>query len=249
MSKIMYYFSTVDRRLRYGDNRPIVCGETHVVDTTERQLKLCAYGLHASPTPFQALDYAPGPVLWQVRLGGEVITGDDKSCASERTYLAEFDATAVLRTFARRQALIHIEKIRPYCAPTDYDLILTWLTMDNESLRSAAWSAAESAARSAARSAAKSAAWSAAYAAWSTAYAAESAARFAARSAARSAAQSAAYAAMSATWSTAQSAAQSAAYAAYAAESAAESAAMSAARSAASAILDEMIREATGWEV
>lgn len=194
MSKIMYYFSAVDRRLRYGDNRTIVCGETHVVDTTERRLELCAYGLHASPTPFQALDYAPGPVLWQVRLGGEVITGDDKSCASERTYLAEFDATAVLRTFARRQALIHIEKIRPYCAPTDYDLILTWLTTGDESLRSAAQSATKSVAQSAA-------------------------------------------------WSVAQYAAR------YAAWSAAQSAAWSAARSAASAMLDEMIRESTGWEV
>ena len=150
MSKIMYYFSTADRRLRYDDNRHIVCGETHVVDIATRRLVLCAYGLHASPTPFQALAYAPGPILWQVRLGGEVITGDDKSCASERTYLAEFDATAVLRTFARRQALINIEKIRPCCVPAGYDLILTWLTTGDDSLRSAAWSAAESAARSAA---------------------------------------------------------------------------------------------------
>ena len=70
MSKIMYYFSTADRRLRYDDNRHIVCGETHVVDIATRRLVLCAYGLHASPTPFQALAYAPGPILWKVRRCG-----------------------------------------------------------------------------------------------------------------------------------------------------------------------------------
>ena len=141
MSKIMYYFSTSNRRLQHGDNRPIVCGETHAVDTAQRRLELCAYGLHASSTPFQALAHAPGPILWQVRLGGEVITGDDKSCASMRTYLGQFDATDVLYAFARRQALINIEKIRPYCAPADYGLILAWLTTGNDSLRSAAYTA------------------------------------------------------------------------------------------------------------
>ena len=215
MSKIMYYFSTSNRRLQHGDNRPIVCGETHAVDTAQRRLELCAYGLHASSTPFQALAHAPGPILWQVRLGGEVITGDDKSCASMRTYLGQFDATDVLYAFARRQALINIEKIRPYCAPADYGLILAWLTTGNDSLRSAAYATARSAA-----------------------YAARSAAYAAARSAAYAAAESAAYAAAYTARSTTTAAAESAAYTA-----------RSTTTAAASAMLNEMIREATGWEV
>ncbi len=195
MTETMYYFSAADRRLRYGDNRTIEAGITHRVDTSMRGLGLCRHGLHASQTPFQALKYAPGPVLWQVRLGGEILVGEDKCCASERTYLAGFDATDVLRAFARRQALINIEKIHPYCPPSDYALVMAWLETADEKLRDSA----------------ESAAWSAA---WS----------------ARSAAESA--------WS-----------AAWSARSAAESAAESAAYRAAGGMLNELLREATGWKI
>ena len=60
-----------------------------------------------------------------------------------------------LRGFARKQALVNIDKIVDYCTKKEYDTILDWL--HNGEGRSAAESAAESAAWSAARSA-----WSAA---------------------------------------------------------------------------------------
>jgi len=115
-----------------------------------------------------------------------------------------------LRESARKQALINIEKIEPYCKEGDYQLITSYLITGDESIRSAARSAAWSAARSAAWSAARSAAWSVAESARSAAWsAAESA-----RSAAWSAAESARSAAWSAAGSAARSAAKSAAWSA-----------------------------------
>jgi hypothetical protein len=235
ISETYFYFSATNRRLRYGDGRKIKIGGTH---TVKGSVKLCEHDLHASKRIIDALQYAPGPILHLVTLGGEVVHGDDKSVATERTYVASFDATEILREFARRQALINIELIKPYCKAEEYELIVEYLKSGRENLRSAAWSAAESAAWSA-----ESAAWSAWSAAKSAAWSAESAAW----SAAESAAESAAWSAESAAWSAAGSAAKSAAEsAAWSAESAAWSA-ESAARSAANKMLLQMIKDATGW--
>jgi len=213
-SGLYFYFSATDRRLRYGDGREIKIGGTHKV---KGSVKLCNHGLHASKRIIDALQYAPGPILHLVTLGGKVVHGDDKSVATERTYVASFDATEVLREFARKQALINIKLIKPYCEAEEYELIVEYLKSGREDLRAAA----ESAAWSAARSAAWSAAWPAA----------RSAAR-SAESAAESAARSAESAAESAAWSAARSAAE------YAAESA---------WSAANKMLLQMIKDATGW--
>jgi len=252
---LAFWFSPDDKKLAYGDGRKVRVGTTH---TVEGKPVLCEFGLHASERLIDALRYAPGSTLYLVDISGMIVAGKDIIAGTKRKYLARFDAEKLLREFARKQALIHIEKIRPYT--DEYDLIVEYLETGKESLRSAAWSAARSAARSAAWGAAESAARSAA---WS---AAESAAESAAWSAAESAARSAAW---SATWSAAESAARSAARSAAesaarsAAESAAEraawiatwiatwsaaqSAAWSAARSAANAMLTDMVRKATGW--
>jgi len=250
-----FYFAREDRKLRYNDGREIVVGETHTVDCKP---SLCNRGLHASKRIIDALTYAPGPILYLVELSGDIDKGDDKLCATSRTYLQELDATELLRELARKQALINIEKIKPYCSEEHYELITNYLNSGDEEIksaavsaaRSAAWSAAESAAVSAARSAAESAAWSAAVSAARSAArsAAESAAESAAVSAARSAARSAAWsAAVSAARSAARSAAWSAARSA--AESAARSAAESAAESAADETLLDIIKKATGWDI
>jgi hypothetical protein len=230
---LAWYFSGPDRTLRYKDKRKIRIGDTHKV---KPPIKMCKNGLHASERVLDALSYALNVrdlVLYRVKLSGEIIKGEDKAVASERTYLASVSADKILREFARRQALINIEKIKPHCSQENYEVILKWLTTGDKKYRSAA----ESAARFAAWSAARSAAWSAAEsAAWSAVWsAAESAARSAAWSAARSAAWSAA-------WSATRSAAWSAAR--FAAWSAARSAAWSAAESAANDILTEMIYKA-----
>ncbi|MDP3767055.1 MAG: hypothetical protein Q8S13_03495 [Dehalococcoidia bacterium] len=113
-------------------------------------LKLCQSGLHASPTAWDALPNAPGPILCRVELDGERIDGADKSVASRRRIVARLDATVLLRAFARACArdVLHLWK-----AP---EVVRRYLETGDETLRDAAWDAA-----SAARDAA-SAAWDAA---------------------------------------------------------------------------------------
>jgi hypothetical protein len=117
-----FYFATKNRKLRYGDNRPIVVGETHTVDCKPIP---CEQGLHASKRLIDALRYAPGTVLYLVELSGEIVETDDKACATERKYLAEFDLSDVLFKFSCACALINIELIKPYTK--DFDLILEFL--------------------------------------------------------------------------------------------------------------------------
>ena len=271
-----FYFAPEDNRLRYGDGREIVVGETHTVDATP---KCCEVGLHASKRVIDALKYAPSPNLYIVELGGEIDENDDKVSAQARRYIASIDTTAILRDFAKRQALINIKLIKPYAK--DYDVIMAFLEGD-ESKREAAWAAAEAAwaaARAAAGTAAEAAAWTAwpaaeaagtaaRTAAWAAAEAAWAAARAAewtaARSAARvAAAEAAARAAEGTAWPAAEAAAR-AAWTAWTAWPAAEAAARAAegtaagtaartaawaAAEAANDMLTEMIEEALGMKI
>ena len=127
-----WHFST--GTLRYGDGRAIVVGETHEVSGP---LKLCERGLHASERIIDALYYAPGPMIYRVRLHGEVLRGnDDKACATHRTYLAGCDATDILRLFARQCAL---DVIHLWGAPS---IVREYLKTGDESIREAAQEAA-----------------------------------------------------------------------------------------------------------
>ena len=138
-------------------------------------LVLCKSGLHASLDPWDALTYAPGPWLAVVDLDGDMIRGDDKVCARRRRIVRRMDASKILRSFARAEALavVHL-----WDAPT---VVRTYLETGDESLRAAAraaaWDstgyAARAAAAAAAGPAARAAAWdSAGYAAWAAAWAA-----------------------------------------------------------------------------
>jgi hypothetical protein len=193
---LAWHFLKADRKLAYSPHTPVFTGQMLTVDPD--RLELCAYGLHASERALDALKYAPGPIVCRVQLGGRILTGEDKLCASERTVIAMADATGTLRAFARACALDVIDN---WNAPA---VVREYLETGNEDLRIVAWSAAsaaESAARSvASESAARSAAGAAAAAeasesaAWS---AARSVAWLAAESAARSVAESAESAARS----------------------------------------------------
>ena len=168
------------RTLPHGDGRRINVGITHGV---KGAIVACENGLHASVKPLDALGYAPGPIVWRVRLSGVIVPHDnDKHVASERTYLAGgVDAAETLRKFARLEALrvVHL-----WAAP---DVVRRYLRTGDEALRDAArdaaWAAARDAAGAAARDAARDAARSAA----------EAAAGAAARDAARNAAWNAAW--------------------------------------------------------
>ena len=197
---LAWYFAPNDNKLRYGDGRDIILGETHSVACTPL---LCIRGLHASVNIMDALQYAPGDTLYRVELSGMMSVGTNKIAAQRRKYLWSVDTKELLGVFARKCAL---DVIHLWNAP---EIVRQYLETGNKSISSAAWSAAWSAADSAAWSAADSAARSAARsAAWSAARgAARSAAWSAAWSAVRSAARSAAD---SAAWSAAESAAWSA---------------------------------------
>ena len=177
------------------DGRPVPpVGEWLVHDGP---MVMCESGLHASRHPFDALTYASGPVLCLVDCDEIEAEENDKLVCRRRRIVARFDATTMLRTFARRCALdvIHLWK-----AP---QVVRDYLTTGDESLRAAALAAedearaAEDEARAAedeawaagadTRNAARGAAWDAARgAAWA-------AARGAAWDAARGAAWDAAW--------------------------------------------------------
>ena len=88
---LMWYFAHESRKLRYGDNRAIEIGKTHRI---RGELALCDHGLHASKRAIDALSYAPGPIVYRVRLSGRILEGNDKACATARTYISGgIDAT------------------------------------------------------------------------------------------------------------------------------------------------------------
>jgi len=136
-----YYFAPNDNKLRYGDNREIVIGKMHTIKGIP---KLCETGLHGSVKALDALKYAPGDMLYIVDITRNLDIGDDKICGQRRKYIIGFNTEKMLREFARKQALINIEKIKPYTK--EYDLILQWLKTGEEDIQYAAWYAAESAA-------------------------------------------------------------------------------------------------------
>ena len=123
-------------------------------------LVMCESGLHASPTPFEALQYAPGNVLCEVEMEGCLPISEehkDKLVASRRRIIRRMDLEVVMFPFARQCALdvAHLWK-----AP---QIVLDFLNTGDESLRDAAWAAARAAGN--ARDAAWAAAWDAAGAA------------------------------------------------------------------------------------
>ena len=171
------------------------------------KLELCESGLHWSRQPFDALNYAPGPILCRVEIGGKIVEpkNEDKGISSRRKIIARMDATELMRYFARMQAL----SVSHLWAEADdpEDTVLNFLLTGED--QAAAWDVARDAAWDVARDAAwdvaRDAAWDAARdAAWDAAWAA---ARAAAWAAARAAARAAA-------WDAARAAARAAAWAA-----------------------------------
>ena len=147
------------------DRRPIPAdGEWLIHDGP---VKMCVSGLHASRHPFDALQYAPGPILGLVECADIVQEDKDKLVCCRRRIVHRLDVTDELRYFAQMQALsvVHL-----WDAP---QIVLDYLMTGDESIRdaaraaarAAAWAAAWAAARDAAGNAAWDAAWAAAWAA------------------------------------------------------------------------------------
>jgi hypothetical protein len=201
---LAYWFAK-EPKLPHGDNRPVVIGKTL---TIKGPLKLCENALHWSIDPFDALVYATGNLLYQVRPEGAFIIEGDKGGSRGRTALAVRDATDMLRRFAREQALsvAHLWDMPP--------IVREYLETGDETKRAAASSTASSTAGAGA--------YASAYAADAAADAA--AAAYAAADAAANASANAAHAACAADAAAAyaaDAAADAAAYVAYAADAAA----------------------------
>lgn len=170
-----WWFAASDR-LPHGGERKVVIGETH---SLKGKIIICQHALHGSIHPFDALQYAIGPYLYQVEQWGNLIKQSDKIGSRHRKYIAMHDITYELRLFARQQALsvVHLWK-----AP---EIVKKYLETGEESIRNAAQDAVWDVARVAARVAAQDAAWDAArVAAWAIQVAAWDAARAAAQDAA-----------------------------------------------------------------
>jgi hypothetical protein len=157
--KIYYHFT--GKTLRNGDPIPKI-GEWLIHDGL---IEMCSSGLHASPTAWAALQYAPGELLHKVELDGIAETHEgDKAVASKRRIVATIDATDIMRRFARTVALGVIHLWNPPAVVVEY------LNTGDESNRAAAWAAARDAAWDAAWAAAGAAAGDAAWAAaWAAA--------------------------------------------------------------------------------
>ena len=100
-------------------------------------LVMCRSGLHASRDPWDALAYAPGPILCRVECDGTIIEHDDKLVCSHRKIIERRDATEGLRYFARAEALSVAHLWDPP------DVVLEFLMTGDEELRSASWAASE----------------------------------------------------------------------------------------------------------
>ncbi|HUV67761.1 MAG TPA: hypothetical protein VMW24_27975 [Sedimentisphaerales bacterium] len=155
-----WWFSAA-RVLPHGDGRRIEIGHTHHVHGT---ITPCENGLHLSVNALDALQYAPGDIIWRVRGHGTVVVKRDKAACSDRTYLrGGIDVSDVLRHFARLCAL---DVISLWDAPYT---VRQYLRTGDPRIRDAAWAAAGAAAGAAAwdaaRDAAGDAAWAAAWAA------------------------------------------------------------------------------------
>ena len=145
-----WWFGTIDKKLLHDDNRKIIIGKTHKING---DIVPCQHGLHLSKQIIDALNYAPGPVIYRVVGSGAIVPhGDpiDKYACSERTYVSGgINISDTLRLFARKCALDVIHLWNPP------DIVLRYLKTGDESIRDAA----SAAARAAARDAAWDAAW------------------------------------------------------------------------------------------
>ena len=188
-SVFAWHWLKADMTTGEGYEPPWTVGETRHCDGA---IALCHNGYHHSPTPFDGLDYAPGPILCRVEASVPVEGEGDTYVSRSRRLIAYRNVERELRLFAcacAERALMRerergrepderswraVEVSRRY-AMGEADKAELVLAAESAAARSA-WSAAWSAALSAARAAAESAAAAAARSAWSAESAAESAA-------------------------------------------------------------------------
>jgi hypothetical protein len=173
-----FHFLNADMRAGSGNEEPWTVGETR---TIEGEIVLCARGYHSSPSWWDALQYAPGPVACIVEIPGPKARhrDDTKQVTHSRTLVAARNVEREMRLFScdvaedvlpifeaeypeDKRPQQAIETARRYA---DGLATKEELAAAREAAWEAAWAAARAAAREAAWAAAGAAAWAAAWAA------------------------------------------------------------------------------------
>ena len=166
-----WHFLKENGRCGNGRLGIVEVGKTYKV---KGEIEPCYRGLHASVRLIDALQYAPGPILCRVEMGGTIVKRHDKVAASERTVIWMQDISETLHLFACSEAERAL-KARKVTDPRSWNAIKVkrkWLRGEATDAELDAARDAASAARdaaSAASAAARDAAWAAAWAAASAA--------------------------------------------------------------------------------
>ncbi len=168
-----WHFLPSDYRLRYGDRRIVAAGDVVRVNC---EPVLCQSGLHASERILVALEYAPGPILCRVLVGGTIVRGNDKLVGTTREVLWTLDATHVLHRFTcwcAEKTLRRADVTDERCWNAIHTK-LRWLdglatdeeldkarAASREASRAASWEASRAASRAASWAASRAASWAA----------------------------------------------------------------------------------------
>lgn len=70
------------------------------LEPPDKKIELCKFGYHASVKALDALQYASSGNLCIVEMSGEIIEGDDKVVATERTVIKMINIDRILHEFA-----------------------------------------------------------------------------------------------------------------------------------------------------
>ena len=159
-----YHFLKADMTAESGQEEPWVIGEKRSI---KGEIALCERGYHSAPTPWEALTYAPGPMLCEVQVARPVAKDRDKQVSRTRLLIAAVDVTSILHEFAcgcAEDVLPLFEQSHPHDSRPRkaIETKRRWLRGEATDQELAA---ARAAARGAARAAAGDAAWGAARAA------------------------------------------------------------------------------------
>jgi hypothetical protein len=159
---LAWHFLPEDRRLRWGSREIVEVGRTLKM---KGKPELCNRGFHASRRIIDALNYAPGPILCRVGVGGTILEDNDKLVGTTRRVVAMADASPMLHLFACdvAEAALKAAGVTDARALGVIQAKRLWVAGDiTDAEMDAAWEAAWDSARAAAWDAAWDAAWAAA---------------------------------------------------------------------------------------
>ena len=98
-----YHFLLAGMRAGSGHEKAWEIGETRTI-ADPQNIRLCKYGYHSSPSLWDALAYAPGPMACLVKISKPLATDDEqnkrKAVSASRTLIKAVNVERELRLFA-----------------------------------------------------------------------------------------------------------------------------------------------------